>query len=132
MAGENPVLGVGAGNYQANIGMYFRAIPRPGGQAGKAEPDSQNQYLVLASSVGWPGVVFLLALFLGCGAAAASACNRLPPGPERGWALGLFGSILAIAISGNWSPFLIRGLGLPLAFLLCLAVHTARSQPATD
>lgn len=129
MAEENPVLGVGAGNYQDNIGMYFGSIPRPGGEAGKAEPDSQNQYLVLASSVGWPGLVFLFALLLECVLAAAAAYRRLPPGPAQGWALGLLGSLLAVSISAIWSPVLIRGIGLPLVFVLCLCAHAARSLP---
>jgi hypothetical protein len=94
-------------------------LPSP---VGKAEDDSQNLYLVLASSTGFAG----LAAYLGMlGFFGVSALRRFVAAAdpfERGLALGLAGSCLAFAVNSLWSPLLVRGIGIPLAlvFALCL------------
>lgn len=119
MTQEQPWFGVGLGAYQARIGGYYGVLPV---EAHKAEADSQNLYLVLASSVGLPGMFCFAALLLqalvrgvrGMGSTAAD-------GRERALAAGAAGSVLAFALNSVWAPLLVRGIGLPLVFVLCLA-----------
>ena len=118
MALENPWLGVGIGNYQANVGIYFGMIPNA---PVAARPDTQNLFLVLASSMGIPGMLAfagMLIVFI-----RRAAYGFAAPGDpfERGLALGLAGALPAFAINAVWSPLLVRGIGIPLAFVMALA-----------
>lgn len=115
---ENPWMGVGIGNYQANIGTYYGMIPN---LAEAAEADSQNLYLVLASSTGIAGALAFIAMLADAGAKAIRtfACDTKPY--HRAVALGALGSIVAFAVNCIWSPLLVRGIGVPLAFILALA-----------
>ena len=118
MISEHPWLGVGLGNYQDNIGGYFGILPRP---TGVVEHDSENLYLVLASSTGLPGLAAFLGILLTF-AIMASRQFFSPADPhDRGLALGLLGSILSFALCGIWHPLLVRGLGIPLTIMFALA-----------
>jgi O-antigen ligase len=124
MTAANPWFGVGAGNYQRQIGGHYGTIPVP---PVKAEADSQMLYLVLASSLGLPGAVCFLGMLL---AAAASATRSYFRGGDvfrRGLALGLLGSLAAFSINSIWSPLLVRGIGVPLAIVLALVAALAAS-----
>ena len=118
MMRDNAVLGVGAGNYQNNIGSYYGILPSP---VGVAESDSQNLYLVIGGSMGWPGLIGLVGLFSLFAARAARhfLLGRSPI--ERGIALGVLGGLVAFSISAVWSPLLVRGLGIPLVLLFAMA-----------
>ena len=119
----HPWLGVGLGNYQKNIGQYYDNIPR---QTGPSEPDIQNLYLVLAASAGVPALFAFLAML-------SVALQRLSTVPHRtALALGLAGSLSAFGIVAIWHPLLVRGIGLPLVFLLALTHHlTVNSSSGT-
>ncbi len=118
MAQENVLRGVGIGNYQEHVGEYLGVLPNV---AIKAEADSQNLYLVLASSMGVPALLCflgMLALF------ARRALNCFFHGDavfHKGLALGLFGSLLAFSINAVWAPLIVRGIGVPLACVAGLA-----------
>lgn len=103
----HPWLGVGPGNYQKQVGPYYGQVPTA---TGPAEPDIQNLYLVLAASCGLPGLLAFLAL-LATALAAAVRANRL----------GAAGALAAFALAAVWHPLLVRGIGLPFAFVLALA-----------
>jgi len=102
-----PWLGVGPGNYQKQAGSYYGQVPTA---TGPAEPDIQNLYLVLAASCGLPGLFAFLAL-LATALAAAVKANRL----------GAAGALAAFALAAVWHPLLVRGIGVPFAFVLALA-----------
>ncbi|MFP3904072.1 MAG: O-antigen ligase family protein, partial [Armatimonadota bacterium] len=59
MLSENFIFGVGAGNFQLNIGraQYYGFLPN----VKKTEPDTNNFYLVIACTMGFPGLVCLMA-----------------------------------------------------------------------
>ncbi len=118
MLQENPVLGVGVGNYQENIRTYWGSLPdRPV----VVEHDSQNLYLVIAASTGLVGLVCFLGMFVFFLLHAFRGA-LLIQGNERGLAVGLFGSVIAFMINCIWSPLLVRGIGVPLAVVLALAM----------
>ena len=117
----HPWLGVGLGNYQKNVGQYYDNIPR---QTGPSEPDIQNLYLVLAASAGVPALLAFLAML----AVALHASGTLPHRIALG--SGVAGSLCAFALVAVWHPLLVRGIGLPLVFLLALAHSLADPKPA--
>jgi putative inorganic carbon (hco3(-)) transporter len=127
MALTHPWLGVGPGNYQKRIGQYYAQVPR---RTGPSEPDTQNLYLVLAASLGLPGLIAFLAM-LAYAAAAARGAAVNASGNVRWLAWGAAGALGAFALTAVWHPLLVRGLGLPLAFVLALARGTGQSE-ATD
>lgn len=119
---EQPWLGVGAGNYQRNIGMYYGSLPNP---TGANEPDIQNLYLVLAASIGVPGALCFAAL-LAWG--AAQAARRAAYGrADRALAVGCVGALAAFGIACVWHPLLVRGIGVPLVLVLAWASVPART-----
>jgi len=127
MALTHPWLGVGLGNYQKHVGQYYDQVPR---QTGPSEPDIQNLYLVLAASCGLPALFAFFAMFVSAACGAGRAILS-PRGTARAsLAAGLIGAFAAFAVTAVWHPLLVRGIGLPLVFLLVLAKHLA--QPEAD
>ncbi|MDT8391662.1 MAG: O-antigen ligase family protein [Lentisphaeria bacterium] len=118
MIADRPLTGVGLGAYQSHVGQYAGVIPD---ENVKAEADSQNMYLVLASTIGIPGVLcFALLLAMG----VARGVREFIEGGQLNHAaykLGAAMALLAFAVNCVWSPLLVRGIGIPLAFILALA-----------
>ncbi len=114
----HPWLGVGPGNYQRQIGPFYGNVPNA---TGPAEPDIQNLYLVLGASCGLPALLAFLALLATAGHTAL-----------RNGRLGVAGALAAFAATAIWHPLLVRGLGLPLAFVLSLARHPPPHEVADD
>ncbi len=114
---EHPWLGVGLGQYQQHVGQYFGVVPNA---TGAQEPDIQNLYLVLSSSIGMLGLFCFLGMLLQGIQRALRAYAHCAP-PMRGLALGVTGALIAYLPAALGSPLLVRGIGLPLALLLALA-----------
>ncbi len=121
---ENPLLGVGAGNYQGNVGQYYGMLPDASGE--KSESDSQNLYLVLAASLGLPALACFAGLLATSATTAIRAYFRSTDALRKGALLGIAGAVLAFAVNSVWSPLLVRGIGIPLVILLSLAHVMAR------
>lgn len=118
MTADRPLAGVGLGGYQTHVGQYAGAIPN---QNRKAEPDSQNMYLVLASTIGIPGAlcfVLLLGTGIMCGVRRFMSDRA---SDTSSYQLGASMALLAFAVNCIWSPLLVRGIGIPLAFVLAMA-----------
>ncbi len=119
-AGINPVgwlVGVGAGNFQREIGMYYGYLPQV--NINITEPDSHNTYLVILSTVGFLGILGFVAMLWQSAVAALrndDDADRL----LRGIRIGVAGALLAYAINAVWAGLLVRGIGIPLAFTLYL------------
>jgi len=114
MAITHPWLGVGLGNYQKQVGQYYDSIPR---RTGPTEPDIQNLYLVLLASAGFPALLLFITVLSGALRNARRAAAH-----GTGWlGLGVGGALLAFAFTAVWHPLLVRGIGLPLAFVLALS-----------
>ncbi len=128
MTSEHPWLGVGIGNYQDNIGGYFGVLPRP---TGVVEHDSENLYMVIASSTGLLGLAAFLGILLTFGIMAARQFFSPSNPRDRGLALGLLGAILSFALCGIWHPLLVRGIGIPLTITFALAFLMDRFATST-
>ena len=133
---ERPWTGWGLGSYQRQIGPFYGVVPNA---TGPAEPDIQNLYLVLAASAGIPACLAFLAMLSNAAIGAAWAGHRAVPGRSvlaaapaglaairaravfPGLGAGIAGALLAFALTAVWHPLLVRGIGLPLAFLLAAA-----------
>ncbi|MEO5368434.1 MAG: O-antigen ligase family protein, partial [Magnetococcus sp. WYHC-3] len=113
----NPWLGVGIGNYQRCVAQYTGAKPMP---TGPSEPDIQNLYLVIGSTMGLPALFAFLAMLLAPAFLAGTAAHRYA-GWRRGFLYGLAGGLMAFAITAIWHPLLVRGIGLTLVLLLVVA-----------
>ncbi len=110
MLAENYMLGVGAGNYQANIGRpeFYGFLPN----VRKSEPDTNNLYLVIAGSMGFAGLVCLIALMAHFLKRAAGLWLWAETPWERALAAGLFGATLAIPLVNIFTSLFVRGTGM--------------------
>jgi O-antigen ligase len=115
---DNPVLGVGAGNYQSNIGRYYGYVPRA--NRNLTERDSHNTYLVLLSSTGLAGLTAFLGMLIFFAHRAGAAFHSRSDPWEKGLALGLLGGLIGFSINGLWAGLLVRGIGVPLALVFAL------------
>lgn len=125
MIQEHPVLGVGIGNYQDNIGGYFGVLPRP---TGTVEPDSENLYLVIAASTGLAGLACFLAVLLTSGSLAVGTFFAAEDRATKGLALGLLGALVGFSICCIWNPLLVRGIGVQFALILAFTARLATGK----
>jgi len=125
MALTHPWFGVGLGNYQKNVGQYYDNVPR---QTGPSEPDIQNLYLVLAASAGAPALLAFLAMLACAAHAATRAAAALQTGFRAPLAHGVAAALCAFSATAVWHPLLVRGIGLPLVFVIALAYHLAQEK----
>lgn len=128
MADDNPLLGVGPGHYQRTIGQYYGYIPNP---TGPSEPEIQNLYLVLLSTLGLPGLFAFLAVFVATLRRVARGVAEAVPrhGWRRGALIGFSGGLVAFAVVLIWHPLLVRGIGLPFVAMLVLCHRLSQPDP---
>ena len=129
MMAQNFPLGIGTGNYQLNIGQpeFYGFLPN----VHKSEADTANLFLVTGSTMGFAGLVCLLA-FMGryCQAAAALwAPGRSPWG--RALSCGLWGMALAIPCTNLFASTFVRGTALVWALGYALIASLARETAMT-
>jgi len=124
MLADNPLLGVGAGNYQLRIGEYYGLLP----DVKKGEPDTSNLYLVIGGSMGLAGLVSLVALLSYFWRLAGGLWLRVETDWERGLAAGLAGSIGAMVAANFFTSLLVRGTGLVMILVFALIEIIARQR----
>jgi len=110
----HPWLGVGPGNYQRQVGPFYGQVPNA---TGPAEPDIQNLYLVLGATCGLPAL-------LAFGALLTTAIGSA----QKAGRAGVVAALAAFSLACVWHPLLVRGLGLPLVFVLALARHPQQEK----
>ncbi len=125
---ENPMTGVGYGNFEAFDRQYQEAIP------GLVVPDrdtaSHNLYLTLLAEQGLPGLILYMAPALYWAALARSAARRLPRKGvwSRQLLFGLWLVLLAHVLVNNFSVVRVSfGLGMWWLILAFIAVITTRA-----
>jgi O-antigen ligase len=118
MMSDNFLLGVGTGNYQQHIGegAYYWYLPN----AKKTEPDTNNLYLVIGSSMGFVGLVALLAWLGGFWRMAERSWERARDHWSMGVCWGLLGSVYAIMAVNIFSSLFVRGTSLVWVLLLAM------------
>ncbi len=123
MIADRPVFGVGAGNFQLNIGRpeYWGGLPN----VKKSEPDTNNMYLVIGGSMGLPGLVALLALLIGFLREAGGAAARAGRKRELWLATGVAASLAALAAAALFTSVFVRGAAIAWAALLALTRNLA-------
>jgi hypothetical protein len=122
LLGDHFVLGVGAGNYQLNIGQYYEGLPN----VKKSEPDTNNLYLVIAGSLGFLGLVALFALFGHFWRLSSVLWSYADDNLGRALAAGLPAAMLALGVGNLFTAMLVRGLSLVIVFLFALIEVRAR------
>lgn len=124
-AGGNAVVGLGPGRYQDKISTYGEFLP-----VNKIEADSQNQYLVMAPTLGLTGV-FAFAMLLGEGIRSGLRGRDTETDVPLAAAVsaGLVGSLASLAVACLYLTPLVRGLGLVVILVLALAMALG-SRPA--
>jgi len=124
MLSDNFLLGVGTGGYQKHIGQssYYGFLPN----AKKTEPDTNNLYLVIGSSMGFLGLVAFLAWIGYFWRRAEDNWRRARDHWSMGVCWGLLGSAYGIALVNIFSSLFVRGSSLiwALIFAMIAAVHT--------
>lgn len=115
---DNFMLGVGAGNFQLNIGRtdYYGFLPN----VKKSEPDTNNLYLVIGCTMGFAGLICLVA-YLGYFWTRVRTCaQEAPEGWQRNLSTGLMGSVVAIAATNLFTSLFVRGTGIPWVMIFAL------------
>jgi hypothetical protein len=120
MMAENFVTGVGAGNFQLNIGSseYYGFLPN----VKKSEPDTNNLYLVVGSTMGFGGLVCLVGYLLHFWSRANTLWLKVEQGTPMGMAIGLAGSVVAIALINIFTSLFVRGSGLIWALIFAIII----------
>lgn len=90
-----PLLGVGPGNYQKYIGYHFYTLPK----LNTLEPDTENGYLVIASTTGFLGLsvfVWILIYFSNLAWLSYKGADKYS---EKGFNLALLGALISFIIT---------------------------------
>lgn len=127
---EQPLLGVGLGNYQSQIGMNYGFLPV---KEGPKEHDHNNLFLVFASTTGILGLIGLLTMLLFWFERTASAFFPCKPGlnsvhssHHQILALGAMGTIVAFCITSIWTAMLVRGVFLLFVIIVATTISLNR------
>jgi hypothetical protein len=135
---RDPLLGLGIGNYQNNINLYYQPKPDPTYNPDGAydvpkpsknlmETGANSQYLVWGAETGLAGL-FALAWVLMFGLkAAGKAAAKADSGWIRGLAVGCAGALCAAGGGMLFTSYFVRGVGS--AFVFVLALCAAFSGP---
>lgn len=116
MLADHFLTGIGLGNYQLNIGEYYTYLPNKE----KMPFDCNNQYLVIASSLGIFGLIAFMNVLCSHLRRASSAHLQSDDPFERALALGCWGALCGFAITNVWHALLVRGTGMVFIFLLAI------------
>lgn len=104
--------GVGLGNYQSNIRVYYLGP--------QLEWDSHNGYVVLGSTGGWLALAMLMAALAYFGALAVRTARSAPTAERFGLAAGLAGALAGLLAAQVYSSLLVRGTGLVIGLIFAL------------
>ncbi|HEX5546825.1 MAG TPA: O-antigen ligase family protein [Ktedonobacterales bacterium] len=129
MFAAHPILGVGAGNYDATYAMY--ALPDWPDALGHAH----NYYINAAAETGILGLVAFLALtsatlYLGWYAVSHTGLSGALPSSQRAIALGLFGAVVALAVHNLTDDLFVHAMELQFALTLGCLIALLRMSAA--
>ncbi|HCE46509.1 MAG TPA: hypothetical protein DET40_23435 [Lentisphaeria bacterium] len=130
MWNEQPLLGVGLGNYQSQIGTNYGFLAI---KEGPKEQDHNNLFLVFASSTGLIGLIGLLTMltlwfqrttvsYFSCKSESDASVTDY----QKILALGAMGAIAAFCITSIWTALLVRGVFLLFVIIVAVAAGYAK------
>ncbi|MFZ2657140.1 MAG: O-antigen ligase family protein [Victivallales bacterium] len=132
MWSEQPLLGVGLGNYQSQIGMNYGFLAI---KEGPKEQDHNNLFLVFGSSTGLLGLIGLLAMLIlwfqrttGAFFSCKSESATSSAGYQKILSLGAMGAIAAFCVTSIWTALLVRGVFLLFVIIVAVAVGYGRQR----
>ena len=116
---QKTLLGHGIGLYEKEVERFMGTMPRAPQAA--LEQDTQNQYLVLAVSCGFPAALAFMWLLASYAHRARMSLLTSPDRLDKAITCGFIAGIVAIAVAGNFAPVIVRGVGLVLVCLAAMA-----------
>jgi putative inorganic carbon (hco3(-)) transporter len=124
---NNPVLGVGIGN-------YMEAYPQYAAQGWETVlGHAHDYYLNAAAETGVVGLAAYIALLIAAFRQVSAAVRSAPRGIWYGVALGLLGSLTAVSVHNFVDDMYVHGIPVLVGLLLgSAAVINSFQQPATD
>ncbi len=129
MWSEQPLLGVGLGNYQSQVGMNYGFLAI---KEGPKEQDHNNLFLVFGSSTGLLGLIGLLTMLTLWFQRATVSFFSCKPGSivsyQQILALGAMGAIAAFCITSIWTALLVRGVFLFFVIIVAVAICYDRQR----
>lgn len=78
---DNPLIGVGVGNFEYSTQAYRFPVDREIGRFGRVYRDAHNSYLQVAAEIGLPGAVFLSAVLFALFRRILIILSRVAPRP---------------------------------------------------
>lgn len=119
------LLGQGLGVYEKEIGRLWGAMPDP--KENVVEPDSQNQYVVLAVSAGLPAALAFVWLLVTYARGGWSALSSASAPLDQALAAGTLAAMVAIGLAGFFTVAIARGVGLILVTLAATAAAAGKA-----
>ncbi|OGV39576.1 MAG: hypothetical protein A2X48_13145 [Lentisphaerae bacterium GWF2_49_21] len=127
-----PLLGIGLGNYQSQIGMNYGVLKI---KEGPKEQDHNNLFLVFASSTGLLGLIGLLTMLIfwfqrttTTFSPYRSGVDSSPASHQQILALGAMGALAAFCITSIWTALLVRGVFVLFVIIVAAAISCGRQS----
>jgi hypothetical protein len=118
MVAVKPVIGFGAGIYQMFIGNHYGVLPK----VNTMEPNSENLYLLVASTMGVLGLAMLLWIVLYHLSASYKLLKNAKDQANKIIGLAGIGSFWGIIVYSFFTSFMVAGL-LPYVVLMAACIH---------
>ncbi len=134
----HPVVGVGPGLFQDNIGKQQYHVMADGTTPVEVYAEDvtirkkfvDNRYVLTMAEMGLPGIMILVSVLIMSSLRALQVFLDVKDPKLKGLFLGCFGIVIAAALGGIFCDFLVRGLALPVVF--AIAVSHARIYRPPD
>jgi hypothetical protein len=140
---RDPLVGVGIGNYQNNINLYYQPKPDPTYNPDGAydvpkpsenlmETGANSQYLVWAVEAGLAGLFALVWVLLFGVTSAGRTALTAECAWRRALGLGSLGALCAAAGGMLFTSYFVRGVGIAFAFILALSATLESRAPTAE
>jgi hypothetical protein len=116
---ENTLLGVGLGNFQRDIGSYYKSLIK----INTAEPNQHNGYLLIGCTTGILGLTSVIWIFLSLISLNKHSFIKSKNNENKALHLGLLGSFIACAIENFFTYMFIASILVPFTLIIYLSLR---------